>query len=789
MLRSLLLAPFAIALVLAVGPSRAETKTSDLHRVIPAGGGLSALDVTVDPALRVVRARSCAVSDCTRAAAFLDVPIPMDPARIDLANVEITSIAIGNDKHVAHVRVPDAQRKDLAFEAVLSSQAAAPIFADFTGFAEGSEGDRRGHMIRIFDRDETSKFVIVADSREDTRICGQSSTMLSPRGLDPKTMQLRAATLHRIDKQSRDGAERVLSRARHANDRPVLARILVATGASAPGAAALTDGNIDSTWSEQRPGDGHGEFVTMRAPAELPIDAFAITVAPPSLPKASQTAGAAPKTFFLATDDRLFHVTMPEDAWQKPGASYEIPLPHPVRTTCVAIVLDEAYAQTKAAPKVTIAEISALTKFDTEGATLGDVAKALGSSRADEAAALLKRTGDEGVAAVVGVYATLDDKGRALAIDVAASAAQCTGPSIGLMTRALADKDAEVRRRALGRVERCGSAALEPLADVMGIGTPETRRTVRNAFARAARSGSRDELSKLLGRRQASPAARRDLLRAMGPKLAELRPESDMAVTDLLRASPDMATRYLLAEPLAHLARSQDAMASERLAEFARRDPAWPVRARAVEVSSGIPALLPIVRAAADDPEPRVREAALQAIASSSDIAGRDAAAHALAGDEWTFVRVAAAEAIGALPADSSSSGALGRALTDASANVRVAAMTSLGKLRAIREAPRVRARLDDAEEDTEVRALAARTLGVMCVQNATGRLTKLAERLRAPRDEADERIGVAAIDALAMLHPMDLPKRLAPLVDKNVRMPVRRAAERALAEPGSCGQ
>jgi hypothetical protein len=489
-----------------------------------------------------------------------------------------------------------------------------------------------------------------------------------------------------------------------------------------------------------------------------------------------------------------------------------------VHTTCVSIVLDEAFAQNKAAPEVTIAEVSALSKFDMEGATLEEAAKALGKKRSDEAAALLKRAGDDGITAVTGAYATLNELGRALAVDVAASAGQCTGPGIDLITRALADRDIEVRRRAKGRIERCGKAAsaglteavrgddeavraaaapwlasvapsvaLEPLADAVGKGAPETRLAVRNALSRAARSSSPGELRALLGRREVPAVARRDLLRAIGPRLAELRPEANAATMSLLQASPDMATRCLLVGPLAHLARSHDAEASERLAGLARRDPEWPVRARAIEMSSGIAAMVPTVLSAAADPEPRVRQAALRFITTSNAVAGRGVATKALARDEWTFVRVAAAEAIGALPADRASSAALGQSLTDPSAHVRAASLTALAKLRAVAEAPRVRARLDDVEENSDVRALAARSLGAMCVQNAMDRLTKLALRSRAPVDEADERIGTAAIDALAALSPADLRKRLAPLLDKNVPWPVRRAADRALSEPGNC--
>ena len=794
-----------------------------LQRAVPAGGGLEAVDVKVDVGAGVVRVR--------RAGREKEIPIAIEKSRIDTVASSIEVVPIGGGRSVAHVRVPDVQRKDLAFEAVISGHADAPIFAGLTGYTRGDEGDRSGQLVLVKDRDGQSKFVIVAETREDTRICGQAVTPLGAQGLDPARMQLVGATLPRIDQKARAAAQRVVAQARTSTAAP-LARVLVATGGSSPNAPALTDGKTDTVWSEARTaGDGHGEFATMRAPSDLPVHALVVTIAP-SKPKPE---GAAPRTFFVATDQRLFLVTMPEDAWQKPGQAYDIPLPEPVRTTCVAIVLDEAFARGAAAPEVSIAEVAAITKFDVEGAKLADVARALASPRGDgaspgaapgarstpeEAAALLRRAGTDGLAAVVAEYATLDARGRALAVDVASSAGACDGAAAELLTRALADREMEVRKRALGRIERCGksagealviavrsedearraasapllatvapSLAIEPLAEQMGKGAPETRRAIRGAFARAAAGATRDKLLGLLAKREMSVPARLDLLRATGAKLPELRPEADVAIADLLRAAPDMPTRYLLAQPLAHLARAPDATSGElsRLAELARRDPDWAVRARAVELSAGIGPLASTILAATSDPEPRVREAALKAMATSGLAAGVPAAAEALAKDEWTFVRTSAAEALGALSQDLGATNALVKGLSDRSAKVRATSIAALGKQHATAQAGRVRERLDDTKEDPEVRALAARTLGSMCIQNAADRLTKLAQLARAPVDEADDRIGMAAIEALGALHPSDLEARLAPLRGKDVRMPVRRAAERALIEPTSC--
>ncbi|MBX3208362.1 MAG: HEAT repeat domain-containing protein [Labilithrix sp.] len=819
----------AVTTSLALALTSAAAQAAGPRVSAPAGGGLDAVEAAIDEAAGVLEVRRCRAATCAEAGGTKrSIPIPIERSRLDLTRPTLEVIPIGEGRRVIHVRIADARRPDLAFEAIVAGNDSEPIFAGLTGYTRGEEGDRSGEVLLFYDRPGASeregaaKFVIVAEAREDTRICGQATTPLGARGLDPKTLELRGATLHRLEKAARDGATRIVAGARAASARPPLARLLLATGGSAPGAQALTDGKPETTWSEKRPGDGHGEFATMRAPSEVPIHAVVVTPAPKGdgAAPAPKGDGAAPRTFFLATDQRLFHVTMPEDAWSKPGASYEIPLPAPVRTTCVAVVLDEAYGRDLKAPEVSLAEVSAVTKFDVDGASMDDVAAELGGPRAEEAAALLRRGGDDGLAAVAKRLRTLDASGRALAVDVAASAGSCDGTAMDLLTRALADKESEVRKRALGRIERCGkaateslasavrsgdeprraaaapllatiapAAALDPIGEQLGKGSAATRRALRGAFARAAASSPREPLLAHVANKELSATARLDLLRATGARLATLRPESSAAIADVLRGAPDMPTRYLVAQPLAQLARSSDATSGEltRLAEMIRRDPDWPVRMRAVELSAGIAPLVPTIVAAVADPEPRVREAALRALAIGKAPSGAGAAASALASDGWTFVRVAAAEALGAIPESAAGQGALASALADGSPKVRGAALTALGSLHATRQAEKIRERLDDGKEDVEVRALAARTLGALCVTSAADRLTKLAHLSRSPVDEADERLGMAAIEALSALHPPDLDRRLAPLRAKEVRMPVRRAAERALAEPGVC--
>lgn len=706
------------------------------------------------------------------------IPIPLAPG--GPRRSEQHTIAIGEARRVVHVKVTAPSG---TWEAIVSGGESDPIFAGVTGYRDGEEGERTGQIVTVTDRDETTKFVLVGEVREDTRICGQATTPLSVRALDPRTMTLRGASLHRIEKKERDGATRITATPSAA--KPPLARLLAAAGSSSGKGPLLTDGRPDSSWNEERTGDGHGEFATLRAPVETPLHSLLVT---------SAAKGEAPRTFFVATDTRLFHVTMPEDTAKKPGTTYEVPFPEPVKTACLSIVLDEAYDHDLAAPVVGLAEVAARTKLDVDGASLDDVVKELGGPRADEAAAVLRRGGDPALSAVAAAWPKLDAKARALSVDVAASAGTCDGPAMELLTRALTDREREVQRRASGRIERCGKnaigslaaairgadeptraaaatllasissgAAWDPVSEQLGKGGPETRHALRAALAKA--TAPREKLARLLSRTDLTPDEKLDALRALGPRLAEVKPEAEAALAQVLAGPADLRTRYLALEPLAHLGDRP------RLASFARTDPDWPVRARAIELSPGDAAL----KDALADPEPRVREAALRAHVGTS--------VHGLR-DEWSFVRVAAAEAMGATK---EAPAALARALGDPSAKVRAAVVTALGASGARGQAKAIRERLDDLKEDVEVRALAARTLGQLCVQDAADRLTRLAILALHPVDEADERIGTAALDALAMLHPPDIAKRLAPLREKGSRTLLKRAADRAISEPGTC--
>jgi len=801
--------------------SVAGTARADTHATAPAGGGLPALDVKVDLAGGAVEANGARV------------PITLDEARRPPEkDVVVEAMAIGRGRHVVHVRVPEAEADagGLAWEAIFVPGRAEPVFAGITGLVSGDPGERTGKAVQIVPAGDKS-FVLVGDVREDLSICGQTTTLLDPLALYPATMDLRPATVQRLSAEQREAAQPIVATDKGPHADPPLARLLVARGSSVPGSRGveLTDGDPRTVWTERRPGMGQGEFVVMAAPRDAPITRMQVVpsapggggaaAAAPSTDRAGDHDAAAPRSFYLVTTDDTYRVTLPGDASLKPGESYEIAFPRPLQTSCVALVLDDAYTRGLPHPDVGVAELYAYSEFDAPGATLDDVAAKLSSPRGIAAAQVLERAGDPALAAVEKAYDRLDARGRALAIDVAASHEHC-GEAAPLLARGLCEGEGEAPRKAREKLERCPAAApvlaeklrtdaasracvaptlagiapqqaLEPIADAMAA-TPEsdrdTRLVLRAAFGEALKSASPGRLASLLGDARRSAAARLEMMLAAKERVAEAAAQSEATIAELLRGSPVMRTRYLVLDPLGELAHVGDRDAAGRLAFSIDRDPDWPVRAHAAELSAGVPDAQDALVRATRDAAPRVREAALQSLAGSTSPPAVDAASSALSSDGWSFVKAQAIGVLARAPASKKVDEALGGALHDRSARVRGAALVALARQRASGYGAAIRERLDDKNEDADVRAAAARALGAVCDTSSADRLTELARTLGTPAaSEDDQEIALGALVGLAALQPRDLRDRLAPLLGPHALPHVRAAARQALSARGAC--
>jgi hypothetical protein len=792
---------FALSVAFAAA-APAETTAS-----VPAGGGVPALDVKVDLAAGAVLANGARI------------PIPLDRSQLPAdRDVIVEPFAIGQGKHVVHVRIPvKGDAVGTAWEALVAAGRPTPLFSGLTGLSAGDPGERTGKAVQFVPNGSTG-FVLVGDVREDLSICGQTQTLLDPLAVYPASMELRPATVQRLSPEQQASAQKVVATDKGAQWTAPLARLLLARGSSVPGSrgAELTDGDVRSAWSEKRPGIGQGEFVVMAAPADVPISTMQIVVTKTG-PRVSN--GAAPSSFFLVTNTQAFEVTLPEDASLKPGESYEIAFPQPLTTSCIALVLDSAYTHGQAHPEVGIAELAAYSEFDSPGATLEEVAKKLSGERGVAAAQVLERAGDDALGAVEKVFDTLDERGRALAIDVAAAHERCDD-AVPLLARGACTKGGQAAHKAHQKLERCRSAALllakrlqedpvtrgciaptlaaiapqealDPIADAIAVTSEtegETRAALRGAFAQALAAAPSGKLGALLGDSRRSPVARLEIMRAAEARVAEAPTETEAVMAELLQGSPPFRVRYLALGPLEALARAGDRVAGARIAEAVAHDPDWPVRARAAEAAAGIVEAQTALLAASRDSEPRVREAALQSLAPSPTAAAIQAAQAVLLQDGWSFVKMQALALLGKAPASDQVDAAVGGALHDRGVNVRGAAIVALAKHRARAWHGAIRERLDDPEEDGDVRGAAARALGAVCDESSVSRLTELARKLGAPgTSDEEQQVALGALVGLAALKPRDLGARLAPLVAPTAPPHVRAAATEALSARGAC--
>lgn len=799
-----------LALVALFGGSAAQAAPAAPQEVtLPPAPGLHALTVRIDAG--TVQLWTCPNLPCSTgsfSAVTLASKLP-GPGTLEV-------VPIGDGKRIVHVRVP--LENATAWEAIVSGNPSGPIvFSGKTGLLQGQDGERTGQMVQIFD-DGPSKVVMVADVREDLRICDQTMTPLSPRVLDPKTLELRGATVPRLSRAQRAEAKEIVATAHAGTLDPPVARLLVALGASSALTAPqnLVDGNPSTAWAEARGGDGHGEFVLLRAPNEVPISRLAIV---PSPAAASAAKTAAPRRFYLVTPDRTIAVTMPEDAALHPGRAYDVALSEPIKSSCLSLVLEDAYTQGQSKPDVTIAELYAYSELEAGGAAIDAIARELGvgGARAQAAAGILKRAGADGAKAVLGAIASLDPAGRGLAVEVASSLACDEGAPV--LIAELADRETELARRARTKLERCGksaaqalalalasndfatrarvapilgsvapSAAIDPLVNAMGQGPGDVRAEVRGAFARAARSASREKLASLVSDTSRPALARIDLLRALGDRLPDVALEAKAQLDTLLASNADFATRYLTLQPISVLARNDPTM-SARLEAAIEKDEAWPVRARAAELSFSIEALYPAIVRALGDPEPRVREAALRAIGAAKITPAAVTASTLLQKDPWTFVRSAASSSLGAMPAAPDIDAALATAAkTDEAPSVRASALESLGAHRARNHSSVAIEALSDKDEDPDVRVAAAHALARMCESRGLDALTSAARFGVSPVASLEDlTVATAALRALGAIHPADIASRLAPLLEGDVRAEMRRAAQSAIQEKGSC--
>ncbi|MCA9631731.1 MAG: HEAT repeat domain-containing protein [Myxococcales bacterium] len=827
-------APAVAALVLSWLSSTAALAANAVAPAPPGGAQLVVgFDASGDLKGRLCRRDPCDLSSGQSLGLPTDLRAAKDKTRL-------TIVPLGKNAHVVHVEVPRGPGR--AWEALIGQRGGKLIvvFAGETGPVQGAEGERSGPVVNVSEAtSDGSRRVVVGEMLESMSLCGRPA-VLSPRLLLPRDMKLHAAKVQRLTPEERASAEALTASVVDSDAKPGPSLLRAVSASSAVGnPSALTDGDLETTWAENRGGSGRGEFALMLAPPEVPLRAFEFVIRPPTR---ELTQGSAPKTFFLALTKQLFKVEMPEDAWKFPGRRYRVELKDAVQTDCVALVTDDAYDESKAT-QVSFAELAAVSDFDPENLEGLVGALAGGGERAEAAGAVLRGLGAPAFAAVRERFKDLDAGGRRVALDVI-DHAPCRDSAPVYVEALLSEQEAQ-RIHAETRIGRCGEAAVVPLSAALdgpaaeraaqvlasvapadavdalvrrlvqlapGAAAPppaprtkagivsyrkqrkaqlrnsKLREVFRSALAVAAsHAEARAAVSKQLG--SALPQnARIDLLRALGGQLDQ-HPTAVRSVNDLLAERPGFRTRYLLLGSLAELARTSPE-AKRKLATWLASDPNKHIRAEAARSIDAPELFQRELLAALGDPEVRVREAAASVLTGPRAGFAERALIGRLGDDRWPLVRATAARSLGQLPKSGRVDAALAAALEDESAHVRRPVVLALGARGALRYEKGVAGRLDDRDERPEVRAAAALALGRMCAKDQLDLLESFAVKLANPYSDPELRpVAAAALVSLARLHPADLRERLEPFFKPEVAKAARRAAETALQAPPGCGQ
>ncbi|HWP08021.1 MAG TPA: HEAT repeat domain-containing protein, partial [Polyangiaceae bacterium] len=566
---------------------------------------------------------------------------------------------------------------------------------------------------------------------------------------------------------------------------------------------------LETTWAENRGGSGKGEFVVMNAPGELSVDALELAVRPP---QAVPAHAVSPKELWLATSKQLFNVTLPEDAWSRPGARYRVRFPTPIKDDCVAVVLDSAFDE-KTDVAVTLAEVSAVTSLGSVNLLELVAALSGGGPKAQSAKVVLRSLGQPAFEAVAAGFSKLDEGGRRAALEVL-DAAPCATSAPAYVEAFLGPIEAH-RIHARDHLPRCGAEAAPLLAARLPAARGRELSTLADALADLApaaavglfvplleepaverRAALRAALGRLAGRPQAALSLRKvltdpatpevallDVLRGVGARARDLMPESAVALSRLAPPNASLRLRYLRIGPSAELAAAVP-NARLLLEQAMTTDPDSHVRAAAINATNDPRLFQPALLHGLGDADPRVRMASAHGLANAADARALPALLGTLKSDRWPAVRALAAEALGAAPVSMATDQELVGAVDDESWVVKRAALNALGARNARAASAVVLERLDDEEEWPAVRLAAARALGALCYEPALRSLTEHARTLADPMASMDSRgLGYAALGALRDLAPSDLASRLHPLLDKNAPAGARAAANAALRE------
>ncbi len=513
---------------------------------------------------------------------------------------------------------------------------------------------------------------------------------------------------------------------------------------------AVNDGNPATTWSTA--GDGRGQLLTARSSGGFAITGLRVLPGDASSEKSYRTSARPRRLTLIFGHDpaQNVEVELAEDAdsgarrFREP---FWIALPKPVASSCVTVVVSDVTSP-KAA--MSIADIDVMTELDGPDAIDRLVASLSQGTSCAARQPLLVRLGAPALAKVsttiprlapgsgreclVEALAALLSAGIAPTADTATALVAALQGSSATEEKAIfklvpvlpaspveaiasvlleykrPDADRERAARLLAALD--SPEARAKLLVAIGHGSAEIRRTMRSIASRLKTPA----LAAVLAAAEATPATdpgrRADFLPILGA-LSAHETDAHPAVLAALRAPLHSEASFEeRARAIQGLGLVHDAAALDELIEVRAHNGDGVLRSLAVDELAGAdgPGVLPALRAALDDTDPRVRESAAAGLGHRGDKIAADRLISGAKQEPWPQVRRAEIAALGELCVPQGSELML-RALQKDVDDVRQAALVGLAHCYGARATPLLLRVLGRLPESADMRALAARLL------------------------------------------------------------------------------
>jgi HEAT repeat protein len=553
---------------------------------------------------------------------------------------------------------------------------------------------------------------------------------------------------------------------------------------------AVNDGNPATTWSTA--GDGRGQLLTARSSGGFAITGLRVLPGDASNEK-SYRASAKPRrlTLIFGRDpSQNVEVELAEDA--DGGARrfrdpFWIALPKPVASSCVTVVVSDVTSPKTA---MSIADIDVMTELDGPDATDRLVESLSQGTSCAARQPLLVRLGAPALAKVsttiprlaagggreclVETLAALVSAGIAPTADtVTALVATLQGSSateeraifkllptlpappveaIALILLEYKRPDADRERAARLLASLDSPEARAKLLVAVGHGSAEIRRTMRAIVSRLKKPA----LAAVLAAAEATPATdpgrRADFLPILGALSAhetDARPAVLAALRAPLHGESSFEER---ARAIQGLSLVHDAAALAELIDLRAHNDDGVLRSLAVSelAEADEPTILPALRAALDDADPRVRESAAAGLGHRGDKSAADRLISGAKQEPWPEVRRAEIAALGELCVPQGNELMI-RALQKDADEVRQAALVGLAHCYGTRATPLLLRVLGRLPESADMRALAARLLADRKDPNTEHALVEILSRLVAESQADISLEGVMADTAMTL--------------------------------------